>query len=256
MNSAEVPQAEHFRVMLDPDAVLPAYARHRRRFAAAVASLDESALATPSRCAEWTVADVLRHGCDVDGWMQAFWTGDAPPFTRFDPKETPKEWVIAGRAVPDLEVRDRYVASAETMAADVSGSTPERWGLPSISPFGFVPWWLSALHVLFDSTVHERDVLLPLGVDVAVVADEDAAVLTYVLAATGTLIREPTDAVIAGVRLTVDGGVSAATPDDVESGAVGIIDALSGRGDVEAALSGVDPEVVQRLGVLGNLLSE
>jgi uncharacterized protein (TIGR03083 family) len=257
VTDSSVPQGDKIHVHLDPTATLAAYARHRRRFAAEVKSLDEAALAVQSRCSKWTVADVLRHGCDVDGWMQAIWAGGAPPFTSFDPLVTPHEFVIAGRAIPDVDVRARYVVSAETMAAEVGGSGAERWGMPSISPVGFVPWWLSALHIFYDSWVHERDVLLPLGVVAPIETDEAVPVLAYSLALVGTLVREPIDTVIADVHLRTGEGPAIATPAtavaDTDADAGAIIDALSGRGAVEDALPGTDPDVVHRLGVLARI---
>lgn len=251
-----VPQAEQIHVDLDPAHTLATYARHRRRFAAEVESLDDAALAEQSRCRKWTLADVLRHGCDVDDWMRIIWSGERPPFTNFDPLVTPHEFVVAGRAISDREARDRYVDSAESMATEVGSSGPERWGLRSISPVGFVPWWLSALHVFYDSWVHERDALLPLGRDVPVDADESQPVLAYSPAIVGTLIPEPTDTVIAGVRLVTGEGPVTATPlsaaaDQPETGV--IIDALSGRGSVEQALADSDPVVVRRLGGLARI---
>jgi uncharacterized protein (TIGR03083 family) len=255
----DVPQADQVRVDLDPAPTLAAYGRHRRHFAEAVSALDAAALAAPSRCREWSVADVLRHCCDVDEWMQSIWSGGAPPFTSFDPRTTPNEFVIAGRAIPDLEVRDRCVVSAETMAADVGASGPERWGLPSISPLGFVPWWLSALHVFYDSWVHQRDVFLPLGVDRPVEQDEAVPVLAYSLAVVGTLIREPTEALAGGIRLTTGNGPAVSTPVAPEGHApvemATVVDALSGRGAVKDALPGTDPEVIHRLGVLARLFN-
>ena len=256
MARADVPQGDQIHVDLDPAATLAAYARHRRRFAGEVASLDHAALAVQSRCSEWSVADVLRHGCDVDGWMQAIWAGEAPPFARFDPRTTPKEFVLAGRAVPDAEVRDRYVASAEIMAADVGTSGAERWGLTSISPLGFVPWWQSALHIFYDSWVHERDALLPLGAAIPLVADEAVPVLAYSLAVAGTMITEPTDAVVAGVQLVTGEPPPVVTPSTsgADTDMATIIDALSGRGMVEDALPGTDPDVAHSLGALARML--
>ncbi len=255
MTGVTVPQGEQIRVDVDPASVLTAYARHRRRFADEVAALDKAALATQSRCSKWSVADVLRHGCDVDGWMQAIWTGQPLPFTSFDPVVTPHEFVLAGRKIPDTAARDRYTESAEVMATDVGDSAPERWGLRSISPLGVVPWWLSALHVFFDSWLHERDALLPLGVSPPVAPDEAEPILAYSLAIVGTLITEPTDVVIAGVRLVTGEEPSRATPiaSDVAADVPTIIDALLGRGSVEAALQGTDPDVVRRLSVLASL---
>src|SRR5207244_283905 len=100
----------------------------------------------------------------------------------------------------------------ETMAGDVGSSGAERWGLTSISPLGFVPWWQSALHVFYDSWVHERDALMPLGAAIPVVGDEAVPVLTYSLAVPGTLITEPTDTSIAGVHLITGEGSPVARP--------------------------------------------
>ncbi len=252
-----VPQGDQIHVDVDPVRTLAAYAQHRRRFAAEVATLDRDALAMPSRCNLWSVADVLRHCRDVDEWMQALWTGGRPPFTSFDPIMTPHEFVLAGRAMSDLEARDRYVASCEVMAADVGSSGPERWGLVSVSPVGFVPWWLSALHVFFDSWIHERDVLLPLGISPPVEDAEALPVLAYSFAVVGTLIKEPTDAVVAGVHVVAGEPPARATP--VAAGAdpkaAEIIDALLGRGSVAEVFAEADPDVAQRFGKLARNFS-
>ena len=246
-----VPQGDQIRIHLGPSDVLGAHARHRTRFAEAVRDLDEAALRAPSRCSEWSVADVLRHLVDVDGWMQALWSGQPLPFTSFDPRVTPHEFVVAGRATTDPDARDRFVASTQEMAGDVGTSGRERWGSVSLSPLGVVPWWLSALHVFWDSWLHERDVLLPLGMAVPVESDEALPALAYGLAIVGTLIREPTDVVIDGMRLIAGEAPVVATPVREPSEAVGpIVDALAGRGDVAAALAGTDPDVVHRLGAL------
>jgi hypothetical protein len=203
------------------------------------------------------VADVLRHGCDVDGWMRKLWAGESLPFSNFDPTATPHEFVVAGRVSSDRDVRDHFLVSAETMAADVGHCGPERWGVTSFSPLGAVPWWLSALHVFYDSWLHERDALLPLGIGVAAEPDEALPVLAYSLALVGTLVREPTDAVIAGVRVVTGEAPVVATPvtslteGHEDRGA--IIDALSGRGSLEGALAGTDAEIVHRLGGLARL---
>ncbi len=253
-----VPQGDQIHVDVDPAHTLAAYARHRRRFATEVAALDGDALATPSRCSLWSVGDVLRHCRDVDDWMQAIWAGGRPPFKSFDPILTPHEFVVAGRAIPDIEARDRYVASSEVMAADVGNSGPERWGLTSVSPVGFVPWWLSALHVFFDSWIHERDVLLPLGMSPPVEENEASPVLAYSLAIVGTLIREPTDVVVAGVHVVAGEPPARATP--VAAGAdpkaADMIDALLGRGNVGEAFGGADPELVRRLATLARIFSK
>jgi uncharacterized protein (TIGR03083 family) len=262
-----IPQADHLRVELDPGAVVTAYVRHRRRFAAAVTSLDEGALRTPSRCSAWTVADVLRHGCDVDGWLRTIWAGELP-FSAFDPRVTPHELVVERRAVPDVEIRDRYVESAEAMAAEVHGSRAEQWGAPSLSFAGAVPWWLGLLHALFDSWVHERDLLLPLGRDVTVASDELEAVLAYSLAivahVSGRLgSDESVDAVVCGFRVTAEEGPvtvtrSSGSPPAGVPVLTGdpplVVDALAGRGSLEGVLTG-SATMIHRLGVLARFFT-
>ncbi|MCU1449722.1 MAG: hypothetical protein JWP02_1892 [Acidimicrobiales bacterium] len=260
-----IPQADHLRVELDPAVVLTAYARHRRRFGSSAGALDEAGLATPSRCAQWTVADVLRHGCDVDRIIRSIWAGESP-IGGFDPRVTPHEWVLEGRSVPDVEVRDRYIESADAMAADVEGSGPERWGLPSLSPAGAVPWWLGVLHVLFDSWVHERDVLMPLGLEVAVVTDEVDVVLAYSLAIVPLVSRvvgtnDPVDAVVCGFRVSAGNGPVTVTRADgdprvpvLTGDRALVVDALSGRGELEDVLTG-DPAVAHLLGALARFFT-
>jgi uncharacterized protein (TIGR03083 family) len=255
--AAIVPQGDQIHVDVDPALTLAAYAKHRRRFAAEVASLDGDALAAPSRCSLWSVADVLRHCHDVDGWMQTLWAGERVPFTSFDPIMTPHEFVVAGRSISDVEARDRFVASCEVMADDVGPSGPERWGLPSVSPVGFVPWWLSALHVFFDSWIHERDVLLPLGISPPVEAAEALPVLAYSFAVVGTLIKEPTDAVVAGLRVRAGEPPARVTPvaAQADPNAAEIIDGLLGRGTITEALADADPDVVKRFGALARIFN-
>jgi uncharacterized protein (TIGR03083 family) len=247
----QTPQSDVVHLELDPTQVLAAHARHRRRFAEEVSQLDHGALETQSRCDKWTTADVLRHLCDVDSWMQALWTGRPVPFTSFDPNVTPHEFVIAAREVPDVQVRDNFVRSCEQMAADVENCGADRWGLPSVSPIGSVPWWLSALHVFYDSWVHERDALLPVGVVPPVFDDEATPVLAYSLALTGTFGREELDTVVSGVRLIAGRQPVVAEPvGSLDSCAAEVIDAVNGRARVEDALAGTDPEVLRRLGAL------
>jgi uncharacterized protein (TIGR03083 family) len=245
-----VPQAEHVRVEVDPARVLTAFAQQRRRFASEVASLDAAALAGPSRCERWSAADVLRHLTDVDGWMRALWSHQPPPFTSFDPNTTPHEFVVAARSMPDDAVRDRYIASSEEMAQDMESSGPERWGEPSISPLGGVPWWLSVLHIFWDSWLHERDVFFPIGIDVPEERMEVEPVFAYALALAGRTANRELDTTIGGVRVTASaertqailtGGAVTVTPVAPESGVCGLIDALAGRGDapVPDELSGL-----------------
>jgi uncharacterized protein (TIGR03083 family) len=246
-----VPQAELIHVELDPSQVLAAHAQHRRRFAGEAAKLDAQALSTQSRCEKWSSADVLRHLCDVDEWMHALWNGEPLPFTAFDPNVTPHEYVIARRETPDEQVRDDFVASCERMASDVERNDADRWALPSFSPVGLVPWWLSATHIFYDSWVHERDALLPAGISPPVIDSEAMPVLAYSLCLAGTFGRQEIDTVVGGVHLVAGSKPIVVTPvGPVDAQAGPLIDALNGRAEIDAVLSGEDPELRRRLGAL------
>ncbi len=247
----EVPQADLIHVELDPAQVLASHAFHRRRFAEEAAKLDALALSTQSRCEKWSCADVLRHLCDVDGWMHGLWHGEPLPFTAFNPNVTPHEYVLAGRNTPDEQVRDNFVASCERIASDVESNDPERWALPSFSPVGVVPWWLSAMHVFYDSWVHERDALLPTGISPPVLEDEAMAVLAYSLCLAGTFGRHELDTVVGGVHLIAGKKPIVVTPvSSLDGNAGALIDALNGRARIEVVLSYEDPELQHRLGAL------
>ena len=246
-------------INLDPEVALAPYARHRYRFAEEVADLDRDALSAQSRCSEWSVADVLRHINDVDGWMDAIWSGGPPPFTAFDPNVTPNEWVQAGRGVPDAEVRDRFVTATPARASTISGHAVEQWGVPSVSPLGAVPWWMSALHIFFDSWVHERDALMPLGIEPPVLDDEAVPVATYVVGVAATFASGPLTTVIAGVRVHIDDSPPEVAPasgsQSHDNGIAVVIDALCGRGSLDSALRGHDAAAVEQFGTLARLLN-
>ena len=180
----DAPQADHVRFLFDPPTTLTVLAGQRRRFASTVAGLTADELVSPSRCAGWTAADVLRHLLWADTTMRALWSGDVSIGEGFDPRTTPDVSVRADRAIPDAEIRQRYLASAASMADEFESAEPERWGEASISPLGGVPWWLSAVHLGWDACVHERDVLVPLGRAVDVATGEALPGLAYTLVMT------------------------------------------------------------------------
>jgi uncharacterized protein (TIGR03083 family) len=253
-----VPQSDVLHVHLDPAVALAPYARHRHRFAESVSTLGEGALAAPSRCSEWSVADVLRHIYDVDSWMDAIWTGAPLPFTSFDPNVTPGQYVEAQRGVPDAEVRDRFVTASPARTAAIAESTAERWGAQALSPLGAVPWWMSALHIFWDSWTHERDALIPIGIEPPAIADELAAVATYVVGITAVLASEPFETVIAGVRVRLgDGPPEVAAEQGIEvdqAERAVVVDALSGRGSLDVALAGQEASATEQLRSLARFL--
>lgn len=256
--SQAAPQPRHVRYLFDPRATLTAIAGQRRRFADAVATLDDAELSEPSRCEGWTVCDLLRHGVWADGAMRSIWSGDRSLAEGFDPRRTPDEFVRSARALPGREVLRRYLASTEAMVAELESATEDRFAEPSLSPLGDVPWWLSAVHLGWDTSVHERDALLPLGRSVEAGGEEEAPVLAYALVLAAVFAGPDPLAVRVGpVRLRRESGpveVWLAARGATDKGVTelvgdpaGVVDALSGRAPIFERLSG-PTAVVERLG--------
>jgi uncharacterized protein (TIGR03083 family) len=262
------PQADHIHFLFDPRATLTAFGAQRRRMAAAAEDLSAEELASPSRCAGWTVADVLRHLVWVDVTIRRIWSGDNALAEGFDPRRTPNEAVRIDRAISDEEIRQRYLLSTDTMVADLECSDPQRFGQPSLSPAGAVPWWLSAVHVGWDSSIHERDVLLPLGRSPEQRDEETDPCLAYSLVLTSFFSGRDSLSVRLGIftvhrsagRVTVQGD----EPDDpapdssavvVADDPVQAVDAIAGRGSVEESLRG-DAAVIHRLGGLARYFAK
>jgi uncharacterized protein (TIGR03083 family) len=250
-------------------AMLRAFARHRRRFADAVASLDDEALAHPTRCSEWSVADVLRHCCDVDEWFRAGATGDPTPFRdpSFDAITTPHELVVAQRARDsDADARDRFVASSYAVASEAETSGSDRWGGQAASPIerlfenvgvsiGPVPWWIATEHHFLDSFVHERDILIPLGTEPPQNADETVPVLAHILALCGVAVFGPIDATVAGVRVLGADRPVVSRPVEPLADVAPVIDALTGRANLQDVVDGLDDDAMHRLSRIGRFLS-
>jgi uncharacterized protein (TIGR03083 family) len=173
-------QADHVHLLFDPHEVLGTVVGHRRRYANGVATLAEDELARPSRCEGWSVGDVLRHGIWVDEAMQRIWSGGLFP-EGFDPRTTPNEFVAAHRDVPDAEIQGRYLARTDATILKLESADTDLYSNPSVSPLGRVPWWFTVVHLGWDSSVHERDVLLPLGHDVEQTPGETTLFLAYSL---------------------------------------------------------------------------
>ena len=81
------------------------------------------------------------------------------------------------------------------------------WSAPAESPAGHVPIRLLAHHALWDCWVHERDIVLPLGLRTAIEPDEVRSCLRYAAA------LSPAFAISSGRALAGVFAVDASDPD-------------------------------------------
>jgi uncharacterized protein (TIGR03083 family) len=234
-----------------PSAIGAPFLRQRRRFAHELASLSPAQWAAPSRCEGWRVQDVAAHLGGVDPfWNLAITSGLAGEPTRFlasfDPKATPAAMVDAVRETSPSDTLAAYVSANEALCATVESLDDAGWDAMAETPVGHIA--VSALlhHALWDSWVHERDVLVPLGIAQDAEPDEIVASLRYAAAVSpafalqsspdrvGTLALE-VERPSARIVVSVDGDVRVAggdVPTDalvLRGDAVEVLDALSVR---------------------------
>jgi len=244
--------------------------RQRDRLAALLGELSDQEWATPSRCAGWTVQDVVTHLITVNQfWTLSITAGlDAAP-TRyldgFDPVATPAQLVDGAKGGPPAETLAQFVASNQTLAATVSPLDESGWSALAEAPPGHIAIRAVVLHGLWDAWIHERDIALPLGRPPVREPDEIIGSLAYV-AALGPgfmALSGATRAGVLGVRVTdpdaslvVEVGPSirvrqgaAPTGCPVLAGdAVELLEALSFRGPRPTGLAAEDRWLLGDLG--------
>lgn len=224
--------------------------RQRRRLVEHLRTLDDEQWRMPSRCDGWTVQDVVSHLVSVDQfWGMSIGAGLAGTPTRFlatfDPVATPAQLVDRTQGLPAAEVLDSFAAGVDALAATVADLDVTSLSTIAEAPPGHVAMRAVLLHALWDAWIHERDILVPLGIAQALEADEVTCCLAYAAALgpaltasmgstrEGSLVVQATDpdvvvVVDAGSTVTVRLGGTPGEP-HLRGPAVDLVDALSFR---------------------------
>lgn len=235
------------------------------------ATFDDDQWAAPSRCEGWTVRDVLAHLVGTDQfWTLSVTQGLAGTPTRylvgFDPVATPKSMVDGTRAQSPADVLADFRAGSDALAGLLADLDDEQWELPAEAPPGHIALQGLARHALWDAWIHERDILLPLGIAPAEEPDEVAACLEYaaalgpafiattapagsVSATLAVAAQEPEVQVVVDLGDTVtvrhgappDGAVTLSGP------AVALVEALSSRGPLPCEVAPEDRWLLEGL---------
>ena len=168
----------------DPAAIGVPLIRQRRRLAETLGRLSEEQWSHPSRCDGWSALDVAIHLSSTNSfWEASIGSGVAGTPTEilasFDPVATPAQ-MVATSDQGATDVVEAFAASTESLAALVAELAPCDWELLAEAPPGHVSVSAVAHHALWDSWIHERDILLPLGEAPAEEPDEIIASLRYV----------------------------------------------------------------------------
>ncbi|MDQ1375372.1 MAG: hypothetical protein QOJ09_2710, partial [Actinomycetota bacterium] len=144
------------------------FRRHRARFLDALTALTDVEWAATTRCDEWSTKDVVQHLVTADEFWALTLGGrnqaELTTYLRgFDPTTSPDAFIAPKRNQAAGEALEAFTKSTEQLATALAGVGDDEWSLPSESPFGHVPVRVIATHALWDSWLHERDVVLPLG---------------------------------------------------------------------------------------------
>lgn len=171
----------------DPSAIAAPFVRQRSRFLDVLGSLTDEQWRSPSRCEGWTVQDVATHLVSVDGfWALSIGAGLGGSPSRFlvgfDPKATPDQLVDAARGVTPSETLAAITAATGPLVDLVRGLDGGAFSTTAEAPPGHVTVSSLLHHALWDCWIHERDVLLPLGLSQEQHDDEVLASLRYAAA--------------------------------------------------------------------------
>ena len=230
-----------------PGHLLDVFSQQRQRFVTVLQGFGPGDWAAPTRCAEWSAHDVVRHLCDTNMKAIAVEPDDRTLdiSAGYDPRVTPRQWLTASVGESPGATLSRFVATTEERFARDRARLAQGRGFDVRMPFGSVDWTVRVLHGFWDSWLHERDVLLAQGREPP--TDSDAthyatAYGVFVAAAVASVFGDPVQEKLIlgddgggvfdldnrdGVTLTVTRVTSAGSP------AVEVTDALAGRGPAD-----------------------
>jgi uncharacterized protein (TIGR03083 family) len=234
----------------DPEHLLEVFGEQRRRFVAVLKGFVPDDWAAPTRCADWSAHDVVRHLCDCN----AIAAGAGPDdrtldiAAGFDPRITPRRGVTASAGESPGATLTRFVATSEAVLTLARARLAEDRRFDVRLPYGPMDWMVLVLHGFWDSWLHERDVLLPRGVEHPTDGDATFFATAYGLFIAAAVALMFGDQVQEKLTLGGDGGggfdldtrgavtLSATRMATAGPPAAQVADALAGRAQAAAVL--------------------
>lgn len=171
----------------DPAAIAQPTIRQRRRLFERLSGFADDQWLHPSRCAGWTSRDVVVHLDSTNFfWTQSILGGQSGEPTRFlatfDPVSTPAHLVAQAQDLSSAAVLERFAESTRTLTHLLESLDTADWTALAEAPPGHISVSAVVHHALWDSWIHERDIVLPLGDAPTIEPDEVAACLRYAAA--------------------------------------------------------------------------
>lgn len=255
-------------VSLDSEELVDLLAVHHRRLIATWQGFAQVQWERQSRNTEWTVHQTVRHVADVMELAVASVNGQpALGENDFDPRSTPARWLTTSEGESPRVTIERFAAASTSHRAGVGDRLAAGDDAHERTVYGTAHWTVNVVHVLWDSWLHERDVLLPLGVPAPCSEAEERLVGLYglLMALVPSMMFEQSISLTvqlggAGLRtIEVGCGAGSLRSAEVPAGAAAIsgampaaIDALAGRGDAVADVISGAPEELGLLAAFFN----
>jgi hypothetical protein len=250
-------------VSLDAELFVDVLAVHHRRLIDTWSGFTPTQWGHDSRNDEWTVHHTVRHVADAMERVSAVVQRDpALSAEDFDPRTTPTAWLTVSDGESPAATIGRFADASASLRTGVSERYASGDNAHDRTVYGTAHWTVNVAHVLWDSWLHERDVLIPLGQSAPSSEAEERLVGLYgfLMALVPSMMFEQSMSSTvqlrgAGVR-TIEARCAAGvlTSAEVPGAASGIsgemptaIDALAGRGE---AVADALPGAPEALGML------
>jgi uncharacterized protein (TIGR03083 family) len=254
---------------LDPEHLTDVFGEQRQRFVTVLRGFGPDDWAAPTRCADWSAHDVVRHLCDCNALAAGAGPDDRTLdiTAGFDPRITPRGWLTASAAEPPGATLARFVATTEELLAVLRARLAQNRRFNVRLPYGPMDWTVFALHGFWDSWLHERDVLLARGTEHPTDDDATAYATAYGLFIAAAVASTFGDQVREKLTLGGDGGgvfdldsrgaVTLTVTRMTTTGppAAEVADALAGRSPATAVLGDVPASTRAALSHLANFFN-
>jgi len=252
---------------IDPQHLVDVFGEQRQRFVTVLQGFGPGNWAAPTRCADWSAHDVVRHLCDANAITTGTDDRTLDISAGFDPRITPRGWLTASAGESPDATLGRLVATTEELLVLARARLAQSRRFDVRLPYGPMDWTVLVLHAFWDSWIHERDVVLARGTEHPTDDDATLYVTAYGLFLAAAVASMFGDRVQEKLNLGGDGGgvfdldsrgavtltvsrVTAAGPPAAE-----VADALAGRSLVAAVLGGLPANSRAALSRIGNFFN-
>ena len=150
---------------LDPEHLVEVFGEQRQRLVTVLREFDQEDWAAPTRCPAWSAHDIVRHLCDTTAIATGTDDRTIDLTAGFDPRISPCQWLrTSDDESPDATL-SRLVAATDELMVLARDRLAQGHSFDVRLPYGPMDWTVLVLHVLWDSWIHERDLLLARGAD-------------------------------------------------------------------------------------------